>query len=151
MWLSYRLDPLELADHIAAQMDAHDIKPLSGYKLAESPLTPALWLTVKTAIIAEAAAVSLTLSLRQDVQLLRDEDIEVVKASKNSTGIMNPNNLKPAVLIKVDEFIGNCSKFFDQIFIFQPAKKPCIIGTWSFMPIDNFLLKLYYMHFQVFK
>ena len=51
---------------------------------------------------------SLTLSLRQDVQLLRDEDIEVVKAitwSKNSTGIMNPNNLKQGVLIKVDEFI----------------------------------------------
>ncbi len=52
-----------------------------------------------------ACSVSLTLSLRQDVQLLRDEDIEVVKASKNSTGIMNPNNLKQGVLIKVDEFI----------------------------------------------
>jgi len=38
-------------------------------------------------------------------RLLRDEDIELVKASKNSTGIMNPNNLKQGVQIKVDEFI----------------------------------------------
>lgn len=106
--LRYGLDPLELADWIATELDNNNIKPLSGDKLSEAPLTPAFWLTVKTAIVGEVAAVSLTLSLRQDVQLLRDKEIEVIKAitwSRNSTGMMNPDSLRRGVHIKLNEFI----------------------------------------------
>ena len=102
------LNPVEISERIAKTLMDYNISPVSADNLPDAPHTPVLWLSVSSSFSGEVVAVNFELSVRQDVQLARDENIEVVKAitwSRNSIGLMPPRALPQGVDIKIREFL----------------------------------------------